>query len=175
LPPNVGGTGTLTTSFSGASSAGDAGGRSITFNCVDPTWTKLYWGVSSNALPGAGLDGTLHSLTYVVASSTQMQWDAVTDWTNPDTGVTANNAQVRMIATITAGSATFAFPPPGAPASTHVLVKVVDPAGTCSSFTMQIEFLGNAGAGFVPINTIKQGGSLLTNSSFTGAFYWVPG
>ena len=175
MPPDVGGTGTITTTFGGAASAGDAGGRDITFNCVDPSWTKLYWGVSSAALPAAGLDASLHGLTYVVASATQMQWDAISPWTNPDTGVTAPNAQVRLIATITAGSATFALPPPGAPPSTNVLVKVVDPAGTCSSFTMKIEMFGNAGAGFVPLNTIKQSPSNRTRSSFTGAFYWVPG
>jgi hypothetical protein len=135
--------------------------------------------VSSAALPGAGLDAALHTLNYTVASATQMQWDIPPSppptWTNPDTGSTLSGVQVRMVATITAGSATFAFPPPGAPPSTNVLVKVVDPAGTCSSFQMKIEFFGNIGSGFVPINTIKQSPTNRTRSSFTGAFYWVPG
>ena len=113
-------------------------------------------------------------MTYTVANTMIMQWDVISPWTNPDTGVTAPNAQIRMLATITAGGVSFTLPPPGAPAGLNAVVNVA-PAGTCSTFTMKIEFLGNVGSGFVPINTIEQGAASQTRSSFTGAFYWVPG
>jgi hypothetical protein len=55
-------------------------------------------------------------------------------------------------------------------------VKVVDPAGTCSSFAVKVEFFADIptdGSGFIAINTVRNAGA--TRSSFTGAFYWVPG
>jgi hypothetical protein len=84
---------------------------------------------------------------------------------------------IRMIATITAGSVSFVSPPTGAPGSIGAAVKVVDPAGTCSTFSVKVEFFADiptdAPTGFIPINTVESSGA--TTSSFTGAFYFVPG
>jgi hypothetical protein len=176
LPPDVGGTGTITYTFSGAS-AGDAGGQSVIFTCVDTTWTKLYWGTSSIALPAAGLDSSLHTMSFTSFTSSAMQWDGTTSWTNPDTGTPYASVPTRMTATITAGGLSFVSPPTGAPGGLGATVKVVDPAGTCSGFTVKVEFFADIptdAMGFIPINTVRTAaGSAM--SSFTGAFYFVPG
>ena len=173
-PPNVGGTGTITFGVSGAS-AGDLDGQSVTFTCVDTTWTKLYWG-SSSALPAAGLDGFLHTMTFTSFSSTVMFWAGTTNWKDPNTGIDHSGVPTKMTATITAGGLSFVSPPTGTPGGIGATVKVVDPAGSCSTFTVKVEFFADIptdGSGFIPINTVQQGSG--TKSSFTGAFYWVPG
>ena len=106
-----------------------------------------------------------------------MQWDGATSWTDPDAGTNFTNVPVRMTATITAGSVSFVSPPTGAPAGIGAAVKVVDPAGTCSSFTVKVEFFADIptdSSGFIPINTVRTGAGSAV-SSFTGAFYFVPG
>ena len=105
-----------------------------------------------------------------------LQWDGTTSWTNPDTGLTHTGVPIRMTATVTAGGLSFVSPPTGAPGGLGATVKVVDPAGTCSTFTVKVEFFADIptdGSGFIPINTVRSSGA--TRSSFTGAFYWVPG
>src|SRR5262249_15321313 len=150
-----------------------------TYTCVDTTWTKLYWGSSSGAGPGAGLDSTLHALSFNsgASTSTVMQWDGTTSWTNPDTGLTSTGVPVQMKVTVVSGSVSFVTPPTGIPASIGRALKVVDPAGTCSSFQVKVEFFADiptdAPTGFIPINTVRNAGGA-TRSSFTGAFYYVP-
>jgi hypothetical protein len=132
-------------------------------------------------LPTAALDSTPDALTFTSFTSSSMQWNGTTTWTNPDTGTVHTGVPVRMIATITAGGLIFVSPPAGAPASVGALVRVVDPAAggpsTCSTFTVNVAFFADIptdGAGnFIAINTVKTAGA--TRSSFTGAFYWVPG
>ena len=174
LPPNVDGTGTITFGVSGAS-AGDIDGQSVTFTCVDTTWTKLYWGSSSGALPAAGLDGFLHTMTFTTFSSTVMWWAGTTDWKDPNTGIVHTGVPTLMTATITAGGLSFVSPPTGAPGGIGATVKVVDPAGSCSTFTVKVEFFADIptdGSAFIPLNTVPGPG---LRSSFSGAFYWVPG
>jgi hypothetical protein len=106
-----------------------------------------------------------------------MQWDGTTSWTNPDTGTLHTGVPVRMTATITAGGLSFVSPPTGAPGGIGATVKVVDPAGTCSGYTVKVEFFADIptdGSGFIPINTVRTAGGSAV-SSFTGAFYFVPG
>jgi hypothetical protein len=82
-----------------------------------------------------------------------------------------------MIATITAGGVPFVSPPTGAPAGLGATVRVVDPAGTCTGFTVRVEFFADIptdASGFIPINTVRTAGGTAV-SSFTGAFYFVPG
>jgi hypothetical protein len=81
-----------------------------------------------------------------------------------------------MIVTVTAGGLSFVTPPTGVSATIGRAVKVVDPAGTCSSFAMKVEFFADIptdGSGYIPLNTVRS--SSATRSSFTGAFYFVPG
>lgn len=49
----------------------------------DTTWSELYWGPSSAALPTAGLDGSPHALTFSGIAGTTATWAGTTDWTDP--------------------------------------------------------------------------------------------
>ena len=132
-------------------------------------------------MPMAALDATLDAMSFTSFTSSSMQWNGTTTWTNPDTGTVHTGVPTRMIVTVTAGGLIFVSPPPGAPASVGALVRVVDPAAggpaTCSTFTVNVAFFADiptdGPTGFIPINTVESMGN--ARSSFTGAFYWVPG
>ncbi|HEX6130263.1 MAG TPA: hypothetical protein VF044_00935, partial [Actinomycetota bacterium] len=72
FPPDGG---TVSYGTSGAPSPGDSGGTNFSFTSFSPdTWGRLYWGPSSAALPSAGLDGALHTLSFTGTSGTTATW-----------------------------------------------------------------------------------------------------
>jgi len=173
----------VTTVFGGAASAGDLGGRSVAFSSFSPSsWTSLYWGPSSSALPRAGLNGALTALAFSGISGTTATWQSNVTWTNPGPGAPGpHSVPVRMVITISglggtpwslATSVSGLDPGPGAG-----IGAVVANFPTAVNFTANVEFLADIptdGSGFIPLNTVPQGTGGNTLSSYTGAFYSVP-
>jgi hypothetical protein len=170
----------VTYTNSGAASAGDSGGRNMVFTGFSPgTWSRLYWGPSSAALPRAALDGSLDLLSFTGISATTATWQGNTSWTNPGPGAPGpHTVPVRMVITIsglgatpwvTSGSVPMLDPGPG----TGIGAVVVN-FPTAVNFTVNVQFLADIptdGSGYILLNTVP-GGSIL--SSFTGAFYANP-
>lgn len=171
----------MNAAFSGAASAGDAGGRTIAFTSFTPTtsWVELYWGPSSSALPTAGLDGTNHSLTFSSIAGTTATWAGTTSWTNPNTGTVHTGVPIQLRITITGLGATpwvTSTSIPGLdPGPGTGIGAVVDNSASWLDFSANSQFLADIptdGAGnFIALNTVQQSGGGLTRSSFTGAFY----
>ena len=67
-------------------------------------------------MPTAALDSTPDAMTFTSFTSSSMQWNGTTTWTNPNTGTVHTGVPTRMIVTVTAGGLIFVSPPPGAPA-----------------------------------------------------------
>jgi hypothetical protein len=175
-PPN----GTATSTLTGAANPGLSGGTTVNYTAINPntTWSKVYWGISTAALPGAGLDNTLHTLSFVSFSGQVATWQGTTSWTNPDTGTTHTGVPVRMVITVTGLGAspwvtpsTLASLDPGP--GTGMGAAVNDTPRT--NFQANVQFLADIptdGAGnFIPINNVRQGTGGTTRSSVTLAFY----
>jgi hypothetical protein len=117
-------------------------------------------------------------MSFTSFNTTSMQWDGTTSWTNPDTGTLHTGVPIRTIVTITASNPAgmiFVSPPTGAPAGIGATVRVVDPAGSCTGFTMNVQTFADIptdASGYIPINTVRSSGT--TRSTFTPAFYFVP-
>jgi hypothetical protein len=85
----------------GAINAGLAPGRNFNYSAFNPaSFSELYWGVRSDNLPTAGLDGALHAMTFAGQSGNQAWWDVTSNWTNPTTLVTSAET-IRLMITIT--------------------------------------------------------------------------
>jgi len=170
--------GTVTFNIVGAS-AGNAGGATVNFTAFSPSpsWSRLYWGPSSSALPTAGLDATQHALALSGISGTTATWAGTTSWTNPDTGTTHTNVPIQVRVTISGLS--------GTPWALSTGIPDLDPGpGTgigaavddvsLTAFSANVQFLADIptdGAGnFIAINSVRNGGGK-TLSSWTGAFY----
>lgn len=164
----------MTATESGAANAGLAGGRNVAFTAfTKPTYTRLYWGPNSTALPRAALDGTLDDLTTITRAAT-------TSWTNPDTGTLHTGVPIRMRVNLSGGvtSWTLASSVSGMPASVgRVAANVTAGPAAPVNFTANVIFEADiptdGATGFIPLNTIRVGGGLSV-SSFTHAFYCVP-
>lgn len=168
----------MSLAFGGQPSAGDNGGRSFIFTSFVPTtsWSKLYWGPSSAALPTAALDGTADPLTFTGIAGQVATWQGTTSWTNPDTGGTSTGVPIRVRVTVTGLG--------GTPWVLSTSVAGLDPGiGTgigavvnnisLSNFTALVQFeadLPPTDGTFVAINPIRNGAGK-TLSSFTGGFY----
>jgi len=171
----------VTATESGAANAGLAGGRNVAFTAfTKPTYTRLYWGPSSGALPRACLDGSLDALTSISSSGTGATWAGTTSWTNPDTGTLHTGVPIRMRITLSGGVTawTDAATVSGLSASVgRVAANVTAGPAAPVNFTANVIFEADiptdGGTGFIPINTIRVGGGLSV-STFTGAFYCVP-
>ena len=168
----------MSSSVSGAS-AGNAGGATISFTSFTPTtsWSELYWGPSSGALPSGGLDATQHALAFSGISGTTATWAGTTSWTNPTTGTTHTGVPIQMRVTITGLGATpwslsTSHPQLDPGAGTGIGAVISDAAGV--NFNANVQFLADIptdGAGnFIALNTVQNGGGK-TLSSFTSAFY----
>jgi hypothetical protein len=176
FPPDGG---TVSFSFSGTSAA-NPGGLTVSFTDFTPdsTWSDLYWGPASNALPTAGLDGTAHSLTFSGISGTTATWAGTTSWTDPNTSTLYTGVPLEVRITITGLGATpwvlstsvdGLDPGPGAGTG-----AVVDDTTSQSDFSANTQFLADIptdGTGnFIALNDVMTTGGM-TNSSFTGGFY----
>lgn len=173
----------MTYGTSGAPSPGDSGGTDFSFTGFSPgTWSRLYWGPSSAALPSAGLDGALHTLTFVGISGTEATWEGTSSWTNPGPGDPGPHVvPIQMRITISglgsdpwelATSVTGLDPGPGAG-----IGAAVANFPTAVDFGGNVQFLADIptdALGFIPLNTVQQGTGGNTLSSFTGAFYSAP-
>jgi hypothetical protein len=168
----------VTSTPSGAS-AGNPGGAGVAFTGFAPTtsWTELYWGPSSAALPGAGLDGSLHAMPFSGISGTTATWAGTTSWTNPSTGLTHTGVPIQMRITITGLGATpwvlsTSIPQldPGVGTGIGAVVNNV----ALADFSFNTQFLADIptdGMGnFIAINSVQNGGNQ-TRSSYTGGFY----
>jgi hypothetical protein len=175
--------GTVTYMTSGAASPGDSGGTDACFSGFSPSsWTALYWGPDSTALPAAGLDGALHTLTFSGISGTTATWAGTSSWTNPGPGSAGPyNVPIEMRLTASSLGAT--------PWATSTSITGLDPGPgtgigavvadfpTAVDFCVNVQFLADIptdSSGFIPLNTVRQGTGGNTMSSFTGAFYSVP-
>jgi hypothetical protein len=176
VPPN---NGTVTVGFSGAASAGSAGGRTVDFSSFTPntTWSRLYWGRSSLASATAGLDGTQHVLTFASFTGTTATWNGTTSWTNPANGTVHSSVPLRMTITVTGLGAN--------PWVTSTSVPSLDPGpgtgigavvnnSSLVNFSANVQFLADIptdGSGnFIALNDVPVLAGQ-TNSSFTGGFY----
>jgi hypothetical protein len=176
FPPNGG---TVSFAVSGAPSPGAPGGSTIEFTNFVPntTWTELYWGPDSTALPTAGLDGSPHALTLSGIAGTIATWAGTTSWTNPVDSTVHPSVPIQLRITITglggtpwALSTSIAGLDPGPGTG---IGAVVDNSASFLDFDANVQFLADVptdGPGFIALNTVQAGGGL-TNSSSTGAFY----
>jgi hypothetical protein len=177
FPPDGG---TVDYAFSGAPSPADAGGATVEFTNFTPdtTWSQLYWGPSSAALPTAGLDGSPHALTFDSISGTVATWVGTTDWTDPFDSTVYSGVPIEMRITctglgatpwVTSTSISGLDPGPGTG-----IGAVVDDSASFLDFSATVEFLADIptdGSGnFIALNDVSNAGGQ-TNSSYTGAFY----
>jgi hypothetical protein len=173
----------VTYGTTGAASPGDSGGTNANFSAFSPgTWSRLYWGPSSAALPSAGLDGALHTLSFTGFSGTTATWEGTSSWTNPGPGAAGpHNVPIRMVITISGlGSDPWELStgvPMLDPGPGTGIGAVVANFPTAVDFTANVQFLADIptdGSGFIALNTVRQGTGGNTMSSFTGAFYSAP-
>lgn len=158
---------------------GGVGGVDFSFTNFTPdtTWSELYWGPSSAALPTAGLDGLNNSLTFAGISGTTATWAGTTDWFDTGTATNYNNVPIELRITITGlGSDPWVLSTsvPGLdPGPGTGIGAVADNSTSFVDMTINSQFLADIptdGPGFIALNSVPNGGGL-TVSSFTGAFY----
>jgi hypothetical protein len=181
--PPVGGA--VSYSFSGDANA--AGGSDLSFFSFTPTtWTALYWGASSGSLPRAGLDGSLHALSFggiSGAGNSIATWQGMSPWTNPGDMI-VYDVPIQLTITITAPPSGIAWIDstgisgldPGPGTGIGAVVDVA-PAGTATDFTVKFEYTADIPTdvdGFIPLSTVPQIGGGLLVTSFSGAFYSKP-
>jgi hypothetical protein len=177
FPPNGG---TVSFAFSGAPSPGDPGGTNVAFTSFDPdtTWSELYWGPSSAALPTAGLDGSPHALTFSGGGGTTAIWAGTSGWTDPMDSTFYPAVPIELRITISGLGPfpwTVSTSVPGLdPGPGTGIGAVVDNSASFLDFTANVQFLADLptdGSGnFIALNSAPGG---MTNSSFSGGFYSV--
>ena len=174
--------------FNFTGNAQDAGGSELSFFDFSPsTWTALYWGSwTAPSGPAAGLDGSLHALSFagISGGDTVATWDGFSPWTDPG-DMTVHIVPIRLtviLVTPPSGvvwvdSTTVPGLDPGAATGVGAVVDVA-PAGTAQDFTVQFHFTADIPTddptGFIPFSSVPQLGGGLTQSSFSGAFYSQP-
>ena len=172
--------------FSG--NAQNAGGADLSlFDFSPTTWTALYWGSSTgSSLPKAGLDGSLHALSFVGISGgdTVVTWQGTTPWTNPSDSM-VHIVPIRLTITLVTppsgvvwvDSTTITGLDPGAGTGIGAVVDVA-PAGTAQNFVVKFEYTADVPTdgptGFIPVGTIPTTGGSQVQTSFSGAFYSQP-
>ena len=164
-----------------------AGGADLSFFSFSPTtWTALYWGSSSASLPAAGLDGSLHALSFggISGSNTIVTWQGTSPWTDPsDQSVHVVPIQLTItLVTPPSGvvwvdSTSITGLDPGAGTGIGAVVDAA-PGGTAQGFTVKFEYKADIPTddptGFVPLGTVPQTGGGLTQTSFSGGYYSQP-
>jgi hypothetical protein len=183
FPPDGG---TVTADVTG--NAQGPGGADVSYHSFSPTtWTALYFGPWAGALPGAGLDGMLHSLPFAGisgAGDTVGTWQGTTSWTDPSDSTTYPNVPIRLTLTITAPLSGLEWEPstgvPGldpGPGSGIGAVIDIAPAGTVGDYTVKFEFMADIPTdafGFIPLSGIPQQGGGQTQTSVSTGFYSQP-
>ena len=166
----------MTVGFSGAASPGDSGGRTVSFTSFSNSWSQLFWGPASNALPAAGLDNTLHVLAFSGISGTTATWAGTSNWTNPTTGLT-HTVPIQMRITVSGlGGSPWVLSTSVAeldPGPGTGIGAVVDDSTSLADFSANVQFLADIptdGPGFIALNSVQNAGGQ-TLSSYTGAFY----
>ena len=163
---------------SSGTSSGSAGGKTFSYSTFDTSaFDDLYWGPDENSLPAAGLDGTLHTMTYVSTSGTTSYWDTMSSYTNPATNVTSTQTIWLAIDITGLGSSPWISATSiGLPSSVGVVVD----DSTGSNFSANLLFTVGASPGGTPINNLQQApttgcppNNCRTQTSFNGAFYWT--
>ena len=157
--------------------AGDAGGTTFNFSGFDPSqFSALYWGADDSQTPsdaiGAGLDGTLHPMTFSNASGTTAYWDTTSASTNPTTLVTSTQTIWLAIDVTGLGAS------PWVDAGSLGLSSWIGDVANNSSgapFSANLQFTVGASPGGTPIDNLQQpaNSSNLTQTSFYGAFYYA--
>jgi NAD(P)-dependent dehydrogenase (short-subunit alcohol dehydrogenase family) len=98
--------GSVSYNFTG--DANTASGSDLSFFAFAPTtWTALYWGAWSGSLPQAGLDGSLHALSFagISGGDTTVTWQGTSPWTDPsDSTVYDVPMRLTITAAITGGA-----------------------------------------------------------------------
>lgn len=176
--------GTVDFSASGAGSPGDSGGRNFHFSNFTETsgWTDLYWGMDSNYLPEAALDGSLDSLSFTSFLGDTAIWSGTTDWTDASTSI-SYTVDIRFVATVSGLGGTpwqlsSSVPDldPGAGAGMAVVVENSDGLDFSVNFQFLADIPTDGSGNFIALNDVMQppspGGQ--TQSSFGSAFYTTP-
>ena len=138
-------------------------------------FSQLYWGASSAALPGAGLDGSLHGLTFSGVAGTTATWVGTTGWTDTRNGGNTfyANVPIALQVTVTGLGATPWLPAGAVPGLAASVGAVIDDSAGLS-FTRTLAWTATA-AGYAantPLSQIQVGPTPnLTVTSFTGGFY----
>ena len=129
-------------------SAGDAGGVTWTFSNWDSSqFESLFFGLGVSA----SLDGSPDDLAFTSSAGGVATWDGLTDYPFGS----MSNVPTRFSATLVSGYGGWSTPDPSITAIFPPIGEVVD-ATAGSDFSVRLEFFANAGAGYVPINTINQ-------------------
>jgi len=158
---------------SGSGLAGNAGGRTVSYSGFNVTGLSNLWqGLDLAFPPGAGLDGSLHSLSFGGVSGATATWSGSTSWTNPTTLATGT-FPIKLDISLVSGPPTWTTLPLAG--YTFPAIGAVLDNSTGANYAINILFSANVGSGFVPINTIPQLSSpaALTQSSFSLGFYSV--
>jgi len=171
-------------SYNFAGDANTAAGSDLSlFSFTPTTWTALYWGAWSGSLPQAGLDGSLHALSFggiSGAGNTIATWQGTSPWTNPGDSM-VYNVPIQLTLTITAPPSGIAWLDstgisgldPGPGTGVGAVVDVA-PAGTATDFTVKFQYTADIPtdlSGYIPFSDVPGG---LVVSSFSGGFYSQP-
>jgi hypothetical protein len=163
---------------SSGTNSGSAGGKTFNYSGFDTSaFDDLYWGPDENLLPGAGLDGALHTMTYDQTMGTTAYWQTTSSYTNPTTNATSTQTIWLAIDIFGLGSSPWISATSiGLPSSVGAVVD--DSAG--SNFSANLLFTVGASPGGTPINNLQQApttgcpdSNCRTQTAFTGAFYWT--
>jgi len=164
-----------------------AGSQLSLFNFAPSTWTALYWGSwSAPSTPTAGLDGSLHALSFagISGGDTIVTWQGTTPWTDPS-DMSLHIVPIRLTITLVSppsgvvwvDSTTIPGLDPGAGTGMGAAVDVA-PAGTAQGFTVKFQYSADVPTddptGFIPFANVPTTGGGQTQASFSGAFYSQP-
>ena len=182
--PPVGGT----VMFNFTGDAYTAGGSDLSLFMFSPTtWTALYWGSRpAPDLPKAGLDASLHALSFVGISGgdTIVTWQGNTPWTNPS-DMMVHVVPIRLTLTLVTppsgvvwvDSTTIPGLDPGAGTGIGAVVDVA-PSGTAQDFVVKFQYTADVPTdeptGFIPLGSVPTTGGGQTLTSFSGGFYSQP-
>jgi hypothetical protein len=157
-------------------SSGDAGGKTFNYSNFDTAaFTDLYWGPDDTSLPAAGLDGTLHTMTYDSTTGTTSYWDTTSSYFNPTTSITST--QTIWLAIDITGLGASPWLPAASIGLPSSVGAVVDDS-SASNFSANLLFTFGATPGGSPINTLQQASGTCpsncrTVTSYRGAFYFT--
>lgn len=158
--------------LSGSGVYANAGGRTNTYsNLQEDLFSELYWG----AALGAGLNGIATPLAFasVVGDVATFEGETLLETSFPTGGPSGNYVVVPLQVTITllTGASWISAGSVGLSPALGVIAVI---PGT--SFSANIQFLADVGAGWQALNTVQQpqGRNDMTRSSFGGGFYSVP-